>query len=167
MCAICWVDPETGRRGSNSTTRICLSCRVDPANIDWVESLDDRSTGDERLGFMEEFLFQNIRRIVREEIKRALREWDARVQASQSRSPAGDEYLSIAEAAKIARLHHSTIREWVKDGTLAACRAGRVFRIRRSDLDRRLGAEPEAKRQSRVDDAVSAILARQAARAVG
>jgi hypothetical protein len=26
-CAICWVDPDTGRRGTNDTTWICHDCR--------------------------------------------------------------------------------------------------------------------------------------------
>lgn len=34
-CAICWVDPETKRTGTNATTWICLVCRKDPANKLW------------------------------------------------------------------------------------------------------------------------------------
>jgi excisionase family DNA binding protein len=163
-CAICSVDPSTGTRGTNVTTRICPACRADPANVDWIESADDRPAPATRLGMMEEFLFQNIRRIVREEVRAALAE-AAASHATRTTTTSNDEYLSVSEAAKVARLHHGTIREWIKDGSLKSCRAGRVYRIRRADLDSRLAAsvvEPEA---AKVEECVSAILAKQARRA--
>ena len=164
MCAVCWVDPQTGARGTNETTRICPSCRMDPANVDWFESRDDRPMPDTRLGFMEEFLFQNIRRIVREEVRAALADSLQKQGAAQSSSNGAD-YLSVSEAADVARLHHGTIREWIKDGSLKACRAGRVYRIRRSDLDERLTATLADPVAAKVEDRVSAILAKQSRRA--
>lgn len=164
MCAVCWVDPGTGERGTNATTRICPSCRMDPANVDWIEAGDDRPTPNSRLGFMEEFLFQNIRRIVREEVRAALAD-SLQKQNAPSSSASGAEYLSVSEAADVARLHHGTIREWIKDGSLKACRAGRVYRIRRADLDDRLTARLADPVAAKVEDRVSAILAKQSRRA--
>ncbi len=161
LCAVCSIDPVTGTRGTNVTTRICPKCRIDPANIDWIESQEDRPTPDTRLGFMEEFLFQNIRRIVREEVRAALADSMQQTAAPQHES----DYLSIDEAAKIARLHHSTIREWIKDRSLKAFRAGRVYRIRRADLDERLTAKVADPISAKVEERVGAIMARQARRA--
>jgi excisionase family DNA binding protein len=163
MCAICWVNPETGERGTNSTTRICPACRADPANVDWIESADDRPPPATRLGMMEEFLFQNIRRIVREEVRGALAEILDRQPATPAN--AAPEYLSIDEAASIARLHHSTLREWIKEGSLKAYRAGRVYRIRRADLDERLTARVADPVAVAVEERVTAILAKRASRA--
>jgi excisionase family DNA binding protein len=136
---------------------------MDPANVDWMESRDDRPTPDTRLGFMEEFLFQNIRRIVREEVRSAL--GDLMQQPSTAPRDGGADYLSVEEAAKVARLHHTTIREWIKDGSLTAFRAGRVYRIRRSDLDERLTAKIAEPVSVQVEERVTAILAKRASRA--
>lgn len=35
-CAVCRYNPETGRIGNSSTTRICPECRKDSANAGWV-----------------------------------------------------------------------------------------------------------------------------------
>jgi hypothetical protein len=67
---------------------------------------------------MEEFLFQNIRRIVRDEVRAALA--DAMESGPMGKPETGTDYLSIDEAAQIARLHHTTLREWIKDGSLKA-----------------------------------------------
>jgi hypothetical protein len=37
LCAVCWVDPETGQRGTNATTKLCDTCRSDPMNAGWSE----------------------------------------------------------------------------------------------------------------------------------
>ena len=163
LCAVCSVDPATGQRGTNATTRICPKCRRDPANVDWIEAPDDRPSPSTRLGMMEEFLFQNIRRIVREEVRGALAEM--RDKPSVTSSEAAAEYLSIDEAASIARLHHTTLREWIKDGSLKAYRTGRVYRIRRADLDERLTAKVAEPVAVAVEERVTAILAKRANRA--
>lgn len=75
---------------------------------------------------MSDFDLDTFRRIIREEVRAAL--------AEQSKSP--DEYLTIEEAARIAKVHHSTVRGWVKDGSLAA--GGPPYRIRATDLAERL-----------------------------
>lgn len=66
-----------------------------------------------------------IRKIVREEL------------AQVGRAP---ELLTTAEAAKLARLTQETLREWIADGRLRAVRAGRRYRIARSDLEAALSA---------------------------
>lgn len=48
MCAICYVDPKTGRWGTNQTNHVCRKCRNERihgvcVNVDWVE-------GEELLG---------------------------------------------------------------------------------------------------------------------
>ena len=160
-CAICFVDPETGKRGTNATNRICPKCRLDPANVDWTETVEDRDLSP-RFGTMEEFLFQNIRRIVREEVRGAIADLLPK-HAGQKESGAG--YLSISEAAEIAGMHHSTLREWIKDGSLKAFRAGRVYRIRRADLDERLTAKVAEPVSDGIEKRVSVILAKRRLRA--
>jgi excisionase family DNA binding protein len=161
LCAICFVDPETGKRGTNATNRICPKCRLDPANVDWTETVEDRELPP-RFGTMEEFLFQNIRRIVREEVRGALADLLPR-HAAQKDSAEG--YLSISEAAAIAGMHHSTLREWIKDGSLKAFRAGRVYRIRRADLDERLTAKVADPVSDEIEKRVGVILAKRRLRA--
>jgi len=161
-CAICSVDPAAGTRGTNATTRICPKCRADPANIDWVESTHDRFASSGRTGILEEFLFQNVRRIVREEMRAALAEFMVRGPVTP---PAGGaDYLSVDQAAKVARLHHSTVREWIKDGSLKAFRVGRVYRVRRADLDERLTARVAEPISAGIDERVSAMLLKKAGR---
>jgi excisionase family DNA binding protein len=163
-CAICSTDPVTGQRGTNATTHICPQCRLDPANIDWNESAADRPAPTTRIGMLEEFLFQNLRQIVRQEVRAALADSGV-TRPTATAMPSGTEYLSVSEAAGVARLHHGTIREWIKDGSLRACRAGRVYRIRRADLDERLTSRLADPVAAKVEDRVSAILAKQASRA--
>jgi len=45
-----------------------------------------------------------------------------------------DEYLTTAEAATFAKVTEGTIRRWARSGRLTTHRAGRVVRVRRSDL---------------------------------
>jgi len=151
------------RAGTNATTRICPNCRLDPANVDWIEGPAERRASPAQLGMMEEFLFQNIRRIVREEVRAALAE--AVESGAMAKEESGADYLSIDEAAKIARLHHTTLRDWIKDGSLKAFRAGRVYRIRRSDLDERLTAKAADPIAIRIEDRVNAIVAKRTGRA--
>ncbi len=48
---------------------------------------------------------------------------------------ASDEFLSVPEAAKFAHVGKSTVRGWIKTKRLRAGKAGRLIRIRRSDLN--------------------------------
>jgi excisionase family DNA binding protein len=87
------------------------------------------------------------------------------INLKSKRTRCGSPYLSIDEAAKIARLHHTTLRDWIKDGSLKAFRAGRVYRIRRSDLDERLTAKAADPIAIRIEDRVNAIVAKRTGRA--
>lgn len=46
-----------------------------------------------------------------------------------------DEFLTVAEVAKLLKINEQTVRNWIDRGELAAVRAGRRVRIRRSALD--------------------------------
>jgi excisionase family DNA binding protein len=56
--------------------------------------------------------------------------------------PSNDEYISTADAARIARVTPGTIRRWVRGKQLARHGAGRV-RIRRDELERYLSGDGE------------------------
>ena len=74
-----------------------------------------------------------IRSIVRDELARALR----------GQRAANDDYLSTGAAARIAAVTPGTIRRWIREGRLPECRAGRVVRILRGDLERLLADAPD------------------------
>ena len=57
-----------------------------------------------------------------------------------------DDYLTVAAAAEFASVSTATIRRWVKDGDLKEHRAGRVLRVKRSDLERLLRVGSSKKR---------------------
>ena len=82
-----------------------------------------------------------IRDTVRQVLREELRGLPASTPAAEPTAPA-DGYLSIAEAATLARVSKNTIRAWVKDGKLPRRMAGRELRVRRDDLHRLLAAAP-------------------------
>jgi excisionase family DNA binding protein len=55
-----------------------------------------------------------------------------------------DEYLTIAEIAAELKLSPETIRQWIVRGELEGTRAGKSWRILRSDLRRMLGGQRPA-----------------------
>jgi excisionase family DNA binding protein len=56
--------------------------------------------------------------------------------------PSGeDPWLTVPEVAADLNIHPATVRVWIKAGRLAAVRAGRTWRVRRSDLERALLAD--------------------------
>jgi excisionase family DNA binding protein len=64
-----------------------------------------------------------VRKVVREELSQA------------HRAPGPDDpFLSVADAAALVSVTPGTIRAWVKAGKLARYGAGRVLRVRRSEL---------------------------------
>lgn len=81
-------------------------------------------------------LEDQIRRIVREELQRA--------------SADHVDYLTTRDAAAVAKVAEGTIRRWIRSGRLPTHRAGRVMRVRRTDLVELLkrsespGMSPEA-----------------------
>jgi excisionase family DNA binding protein len=59
-------------------------------------------------------------------------------------APANDEYLSTADAAKIARVTTGTIRRWVREKTLTKYGKGARVRIRRDELEEYLSGSTAA-----------------------
>jgi excisionase family DNA binding protein len=63
------------------------------------------------------------------------------------------EFFTVAEVAALLKINEQTVRNWIDRGDLAAVRAGRRVRIRRSALDEVLTAvaspkpEPEPTRE--------------------
>jgi excisionase family DNA binding protein len=55
-------------------------------------------------------------------------------------TPALDEdpWLTVPQVSEELKLHPATVRVWIKTGRLAAVRAGRTWRVRRSEVDRAL-----------------------------
>ncbi len=51
-----------------------------------------------------------------------------------------EEFLTVAEVAALLKINEQTVRNWIERGELAAVRAGRRVRIRRSALDEVLKA---------------------------
>jgi len=92
-----------------------------------------------------EKLREMIREVVREEI--------AAIAATKP-----GEYITTSEAADEWSLHPGSIRRWIRQGRLPACRTGRQIRIKRADLEALVNG------QGRVDDAVDALADRAAAR---
>ena len=62
-------------------------------------------------------------------------------------SAGGDEFLTVADIARILKLNQQTVRNWIDQGSLPALRVGRRVRVRRSDfntlLERGRTAAPE------------------------
>ena len=52
--------------------------------------------------------------------------------------PEDDPWLTVPQVSEELKLHPATIRAWVNSGRLAAVRAGRTWRVRRSEVDRAL-----------------------------
>jgi excisionase family DNA binding protein len=46
-----------------------------------------------------------------------------------------EEFLTVAEVAKLLKINEQTVRNWIDRGELPAVRAGRRVRIRRSALN--------------------------------
>lgn len=53
-------------------------------------------------------------------------------------APDDDPWLTVPQVSEQLKLHPATVRAWVKSGRLAAARAGRTWRVRRSEVDRAL-----------------------------
>ena len=53
-------------------------------------------------------------------------------------SATDDEFLTVADIARILKLNQQTVRNWIDQGYLPALRVGRRVRVRRTDLDRLL-----------------------------
>ncbi len=72
-------------------------------------------------------------------------------------APEDDPWLTVPQVSEELKLHPATIRSWVKTGRLAAVRAGRTWRVRRSEVDRALlsDASPAYARQDAASSSAS------------
>jgi excisionase family DNA binding protein len=59
-------------------------------------------------------------------------------QIAATPAPEADPWLTVQQVSEELKLHPATVRSWVKTGRLAAVRAGRTWRVRRSEVDRAL-----------------------------
>jgi excisionase family DNA binding protein len=81
-----------------------------------------------------------LRAIIAEEIGKALH----RVTASTGGADRPiEQYLPVAEAARMAAVAPATIRAWMDDGRLARYHAGRELRVRRAELEALLRTSPK------------------------
>jgi excisionase family DNA binding protein len=70
-----------------------------------------------------------LREIIRDEIRTVMRQ-------ELGKKPAGvGDYVSVAEAAQIAAVSPQAIRTWIRAGKLKQFNAGRVIRVRRTELE--------------------------------
>jgi excisionase family DNA binding protein len=81
-----------------------------------------------------------LRDLIRDEVRSAIR------QEMGKKPAAAGEFVSVAEAAGIASVTTQTIRAWLRADRLTEYKAGRVLRVRRSELEEFLvkGATPDA-----------------------
>jgi excisionase family DNA binding protein len=55
-----------------------------------------------------------------------------------------DPWLTVPQVAAELMIHPATVRIWIKGGRLRAARVGREWRVRRSDVERAVLADPAA-----------------------
>jgi excisionase family DNA binding protein len=55
--------------------------------------------------------------------------------------PDRDPWLTVPQVSEELKLHPATVRIWINNGRLAAVRAGRTWRVRRSEVERALLAD--------------------------
>lgn len=112
------------------------------------------------IGGLDGALRSLVRDVVREELKLAVGELARGTSAANDN--AGGGYLSIGRAAKIADVAPNTVRTWIRRGKLAGHKAGRVYRVRRCDLDGFLASgspatTPPADLRSRARDLLRSV----------
>jgi excisionase family DNA binding protein len=108
-----------------------------------------------RDGMLDAAFRELVRDVVREEIQAAI------ASAGQGRAANDNaEYLSGGDAARIAGVAEGTIRAWVRQGRLVPYRAGRVYRVKRGDLDMFLRGSGEQSEIVDLDARASELLTR-------
>jgi excisionase family DNA binding protein len=105
-------------------------------------------------------LVQTMRAVMREELALAQ---GGQAPARQSESEPQPKYLTPKEAAARCGVSEKTVRTWVQEGKLPACRAGKLLRIDRRDLEDYLASGHGAPSSNRLDaDALASnILSRR------
>jgi excisionase family DNA binding protein len=86
-----------------------------------------------------------LREIIRDEIRPIQEQLRAAIDGAARKSPASEAdeaaFLTVEQVAATMKVTEATVRTWIKAGALRASRpstgekAGRVYRVRRSDLD--------------------------------
>ena len=99
-----------------------------------------------------------VRDLLRVEIRAVVREELALVRGPGV-ADAQTEFLTVKAAAKMTSVAVNTMRAWLREGGLKAYGAGRVLRIRRSELFEFL-ARPSAPAEMKIDEQAKRILAR-------
>lgn len=84
-------------------------------------------------------LEETIRAVVREEIRAALRELRQPAPPATSAEP----YLTIAQAAALACVGGTTVRDWLRAGKLNRYGQGKRVLINRAELERLLAPKPK------------------------
>jgi len=80
-----------------------------------------------------------------------------------------DPWLTVQQVSEELKIHPATVRVWIKHERLRAVRAGKGFRVRRSEVDRALGSSaspPAQPRGGATEDFGSAISPRPAPRQI-
>ena len=54
-----------------------------------------------------------------------------------------DPWLTVQQVSDELKIHPATVRVWIKQERLRAVRAGKGFRVRRSEVDRALGRDTQ------------------------
>jgi excisionase family DNA binding protein len=97
---------------------------------------------------------EEIREVVRTELRAGL----AELRHLLEQRPAGDRYLSVANAAAHAEVHPDTIRAWLKAGQLPTHHAGRELRVKLSELEAFMaGSRTNGERPSVEEEAAQAL----------
>ena len=50
-------------------------------------------------------------------------------------------FYTIQEAADLLKVHHNTVRSWIKSGQIRAVKIGRSYRIPKSQTESRMTSE--------------------------
>jgi excisionase family DNA binding protein len=93
-------------------------------------------------------LLQAMRELIRAEFAPA---HGSQAPARCSESEPQPKYLTPQEAADCCGVSSKTIRSWIRNGKLPACRAGKLLRIDRRDLEDYLASSNGAPSSNRLD----------------
>ncbi len=70
--------------------------------------------------------------------------------SSERSEPTEDPWLTVQQVSEELNINPATVRVWIRQERLRAVRAGKGFRVRRSELERALGAHASSPARPRV-----------------